>query len=154
LPFSGSLSAQGESGSFGLNGRVYETIHALRQARPSLDLYHTALEVEVPDGRFTIENAWPSPNADFGSRGVVLEGPVFSRRLGRFRPLRYEVRAWRDGTIPDIAEAVASPQIVSQDPDRARKLLSLVPSVPPMTWGRDEIRAGEIGIPTRSSRGF
>jgi hypothetical protein len=29
--------------------------------------------------------------------------------LGRFRFFRYEIRSWRDGIIPDLAEAVESP---------------------------------------------
>ena len=45
-----------------------------------------------------------------GERGVVAEGPVGIRWAGRFRIFRYEVRRWRDGVIPDVAEAVASPQ--------------------------------------------
>jgi len=127
-----------------LNGRVYEGLQARRQHRPPLDLYHTALEVYVPDGRFTIENAWPSPDANTMSRGVVLEGPVFSRRLARFRPFRYEVRLWLDGVIPDTDEAVASPQLLSDDPARAEDLLDLVHQVPAMIWGRDELGAGEM----------
>lgn len=126
------------------NGWVYETVQARRQRRQPLDLYHTALEVHVPEGRFIIENAWPSPDADTLGRGVVVEGPVFSRRLVRFRPFRYEVRLWRDGVIPDARSAVASPQIVSQDLALARHILSLVPSVPPMVWGRDGSKTGEM----------
>src|SRR3970282_1775765 len=82
-----------------LNGRIYEAIKAPREGRGPLDLYHTAREVRVPEGRFIVENAWPSPDADTVSRGVVLEGPVFSRRMARFRPFRYEVRCWRGGVI-------------------------------------------------------
>jgi hypothetical protein len=44
-----------------LNGRIYEGILARRQHRPPLDLYHSALEVRTPEGRFVIENAWPIP---------------------------------------------------------------------------------------------
>lgn len=99
------------AGGFGfvrLNGRLYEAIHARLERRRPLDLYHTALEVRVPEGRFTVENAWPSPDADIASRGVVLEGPVFNRRIARFRWFRYEVRRWRDGIIPDAGEASLS----------------------------------------------
>ena len=91
----------GGNGYVRLNGRVYEAIKARLEGRRSFDLYHTALEVRVPEGRFIIENVWPSPDADTRSRGVVMEGPVFNRRLARFRPFRYEVRCWRDGVIPD-----------------------------------------------------
>ena len=54
------------------------------------------------------------------------------------------MRRWRDGVIPDIAEAVESPRRLSDDPDRARRLLELVPEVPTPVWGRDELGAGEM----------
>lgn len=133
----------GGAGFVRLNGRIYESIRAHREGRRQLDLYHTALEVFVPLGRFTIENAWPSPDANTAARGVVLEGPVGSRWLARFRPFRYEVRCWQDGVIPDAGEAVASPQL-SDDPLLASRLLDLVAAVPAMIWGRDELGAGEM----------
>jgi len=127
-----------------LNGRIYEAIQALLERRRPLDLYHSALEVRVPEGRFVIENAWPIPDTDGASRGVVVEGPVGSRRLARFRALRYEVRRWRDGVIPDADEAVASPQRLSDDARRARRLLDLVGLLPSPVWGRDELGTGEM----------
>lgn len=127
-----------------LNGRIYEAIAARRQGRRPLDLYHTALEVHLPEGRFTIENAWPSPDGNLESRGVVLEGPVASRRLARWRVFRYEVRSWLDGIIPDAAEAVGGPLLVADDLDCARRLLRLVDSVPTLLWGRDELGTGEM----------
>jgi hypothetical protein len=33
-----------------LNGRVYEAVAAWLQQRPARDLYHSALQVEVPQG--------------------------------------------------------------------------------------------------------
>ena len=134
----------GGAGFVRLNGRVYEAIKARIERRRPLDLYHTALEVRVAGDRFIVENAWPSPDTDIASRGVVVEGPVFSRRLARFRPFRYEVRCWRDGLIADVGAAVASPHVLSNDPLRARRLLDLVASVPARIWGRDELRAGEM----------
>lgn len=86
----------------------------------------------------------PIPDADGESRGVVLEGPVGSRLLERFRVFRYELRRWQDGHIPDAAWAVASPQRLSDDQRLARGLLDMVPSVPALVWGRDELRAGEM----------
>jgi hypothetical protein len=127
-----------------LNGRIYEAAIAHRERRPPLDLYHTALAVTVPEGRFIIENAWPIPDVDGASRGVVVEGPVGSRRFGRFRALRYEVRRWRNGVIADADEAVASPQRVSDDIGEARELLDVVGSMPPLVWGRDELGVGEM----------
>jgi hypothetical protein len=127
-----------------LNGRIWEAIHAHRERRRPLDLYHTALVVRVPEGRFVVENCWPIPDADGSSRGVTMEGPVGSGRLGRWRVFRYEVRRWPDGTIADADKAVASPQLVSRDPIVARRLLRLVDSLPSPVWGRDELRTGEM----------
>lgn len=124
------------------NGWVYEAIEARREHRKPLDLYHTALEITVPEGRFVIENSWPIPDADGPARGVVVEGPVGSRNLARFRVFRYEIRCWRDGVISDISEAVASPQRVSADEAHAYRLLELVATVPPLVWGRRPLAAG------------
>jgi hypothetical protein len=127
-----------------LNGRVYEAAHALVERRHPLDLYHSALEVRVPEGRYIVENSWPVPAADGASRGVVVEGPVASRRLARLRAFRYEVRRWRDGVICDADEAVESPRRVSTDPVQAHRLLELVDDLPTPTWGRDELGLGEM----------
>jgi hypothetical protein len=125
-----------------LNGLVFEAIAARLQRRGRADLYHSALEVHVPEGRFVIEQApaWGTS----GERGVVAEGPVGTRPAGRFRLFRYEVRRWRDGVIPDIAEAVESPQQLSDDTEQARRLLELVPEMPTPVWGRDELHTGEM----------
>jgi hypothetical protein len=137
------LGAGDASGCVRGNGRVFEAIAARHQHRPARDLYHSALVVHLGGDRYTIEMApaWGNKQHD---RGVVSEGPVGLPWLGRSRFFRYEIRRWRDGTIPDIAEAVASPQRVSTDITRARKLLDLVPAFPAVTWGRDELRAGEM----------
>ena len=127
-----------------LNGRIYEAVKAFREQRRPLDLYHTALEVDVPEGRFIVENAWPIPDADGASRGVVVEGPVGSRKFQRFRVLRYEIRRWHDGIIADSNAAVASPQRLSDDVEEARKVLNFVEAVPALVWGRDELGAGEM----------
>jgi hypothetical protein len=79
-----------------------------------------------------------------GDRGVVVKGPVGSRVLRRFRLFNYELRCWRDGVIPDVAEAVASPLRLSDDPATVRRVLELAPSVPPLVWGRDELDTGEM----------
>jgi hypothetical protein len=126
------------------NGMVYEAIYARLEHRRAMDLYHSALEVRVPEGRFVIENSWPIPAASGPARGVVVEGPVWNRRLGRFRVFRYEIRRWLDGVISDVEEAVASPQQLGDDESQARRLLELVPSVPPHVWGRDEFHTGEM----------
>ena len=126
-----------------LNGRAYEAVAALLAQRPACDLYHTALEVHVPEGRFVIEQT-PVPDANGAERGVVAEGAVGRRWAGRFRIFRYEVRRWRDGVIPDVAETVGGPKRLSADVHQAQRLLDLVPSVPTPVWGRDELGAGEM----------
>ena len=125
-----------------LNGRVFEAITASLGRRDRCDLYHSALEVHLPGGRFVIEQApaW----SESAERGVVAEGPVGARALGRFRLFRYELRRWRDGVIPDVAEAVESPHRLSNDPGCARRLVELVPQVPMRVWGRDELHTGEM----------
>lgn len=134
----------GAGGNFvRLNGLIYEAVAARLQRRPPCDLYHSALQVFVPEGRYTIEQT-PITDANGRERGVVAEGPVGSRRAGRFRMFRYEVRRWLDGVIPDIGEAVDSPRHLSSDLALARRLLEVVPQVPLLVWGRDELRAGEM----------
>ena len=118
------------------NGRVYESIAARREQRAPLDIYHTALVVTVPEGRFVIENAWPIPDGAEPSRGSVVEGPVWHPVLARFRAFRYEVRCWRDGVIADVEHAVGGPQRVSDDELQARRILELVDHVPAHVWGR------------------
>ena len=125
------------------NGRVFEAVAAARQRRERCDLYHAALTVELEGTRHTIELA-PSPDADEASRGVVATGPVGSRNAGRLRLFRYEVRCWRDGSIPDLAWAVGGASRLTSDPAVARRLLDLVALVPRPVWGRDELHAGEM----------
>ena len=134
----------GGSGFVQLNGRIYEAITARREQRPSLHLHHTALVVSLPEGRYVVETMWPSPDVDGARRGVVVEGPVFSRHLSFTRVFRYEVRCWRDGDLPDAGEAVGGARLVSGDPYTGRLLLSLTPSVPVFTWGRQVPEAGEM----------
>jgi hypothetical protein len=126
-----------------VNGRVFEWFAAGIEHRDRCDLYHSGLEVAVPEGRFVIEQA-PIRPGDGGERGVVAEGAVGTSAAGRFRLFRYEVRRWRDGVIPDVGEAVESPRRLSDDLACARRLLELVPQVPTPVWGRDELRAGEM----------
>jgi hypothetical protein len=135
------LGAGGHSVRF--NGRVFEAIAAAHEHRTRCDLYHAALVVELNGDRYTIELA-PSPDADEASRGVVATGPVGSRYLGWWRLFRYEVRCWRGGSIPDLAEAVGPPRRLTADPHVVRRLLDVVPRTPTPVWGRDELHAGEM----------
>jgi hypothetical protein len=125
------------------SGLAFEAIVARHEDRESRDLYHSALEVHLHGARFVIEMA-PVWRCDALDRGVVSEGPVGFARLGRSRLFRYEVHCWKGGVIPDVAEAVNSPQRLSSDRDMAQRVLDLVASFPARTWGRDELQAGEM----------
>jgi hypothetical protein len=125
------------------NGRLYEALVARRGRRRPYNLYHSALEVAVPEGRFVIEQA-PVPDKGGRRRGVVAEGPVGLRAAGRLRLFRYEVRCWRDGRIPDVGEAVESPRRLSTAGHVAHDVLRLASLVPTPVWGRDELGLGDM----------
>jgi hypothetical protein len=126
-----------------LNGCIYEAFAALRERRPRCDLYHSALQVRVPEANFVIEMA-PVRDRRGDERGVVAEGAVGAGWARRFRILRYEIRRWRGGRIPDVDEAVDSPRRLTDDEDLARRLLELAPEVPTLVWGRDELDTGDM----------
>lgn len=134
----------GGTGFVRFNGRAFEGLAALRDRRRPLDLYHTALIVGLSDSTVVVETTWPSPAGPAASRGVVVVGPVFGRRMGWTRLLRYEVRCWENGTIPDESAAVGGPQRVSDSPLVAGRLVALTREVPRLTWGRDESGAGDM----------
>ena len=46
--------------------------------------------------------------------------------------------------LPDAAEAVGGPRLLSADPAAARRLLGMVASVPNLTWGRDQLGVGDM----------
>jgi hypothetical protein len=125
------------------NGRVFEAVAARWGHRSANDLYHSALEVVIGRERWVIEMA-PVWSGEATDRGVVRVGPVGLPLLGVSSLFRYEVRRWRGGTIPDADEAVASPVRTSRDVAQARRVLDLVPEVPALTWGRDELGAGDM----------
>ncbi|HEX3003197.1 MAG TPA: hypothetical protein VHO27_03230 [Angustibacter sp.] len=125
------------------NGRVYEAVIAGWQHRSRCDLYHCALQVRAEATTYAIEMG-PVWNVTAADRGVVCEGPVGSRALGRFAAFRYEVRCWPAGRIPDLDEAVGEPQRVTTDAQQARAVMRAVALVPALTWGRDERGLGEM----------
>ena len=126
-----------------INGRAYEALRARIERRPRDDLYHSALQVQVPEATFVVEQA-PVPDLSGEQRGVVATGAVGSRWAGRFRIFRYEIRLWRNGQIPDIGEAVDSPRQLTSDELRVRRVLDVVAHVPTPVWGRDELGTGEM----------
>ena len=97
-----------------LNGLVFEAIAArLAAPGPPTSTTRRSRSTCRRDGR------------DRAGAGVGRErrpgrrrrGSVGTRAAGRFRLFRYEVRRWRDGVIPDLAEAVESPRRLSDDRD-------------------------------------
>lgn len=126
------------------SGRLYEWFAARRDRRTPQPLFHSALVVRPDDATsYAIEMApvWSSRLPD---RGVVVEGPVGLRSLGRSRLFRYEVRCWREGVIPDLTEAVDSPVVLPATEEQTSLLLGLAPSFPALTWGLDESDAGDM----------
>ena len=126
-----------------VSGKCYEALSALVQRRRRCPLFHSALVAHTPDGRFVIEMT-EIRDARGPERGVLAEGAVGTRWLGRFRLFRYEIRCWREGVIPDISYAVQSPVRITSDPQTTQGLLELLPLVPTAVWGRDEIGAGDM----------
>jgi hypothetical protein len=128
-----------------LNGLVFEAIASALQRRDRRDLYHSALVADVAGRRFVIEMT-PVGTSDGAVRGVVSEGSVGLRAAGRFRLFRYEVRCWPDGVIPDVAEAVESPQRLSVEPEHARRLVDLVPRPDPGLGPRRTRRRRDVEL--------
>lgn len=126
-----------------VSGRIFERLSAWRHRRRSRDLYHAALTVRLAQGSFVIEQT-PVPKGDPTARGAVAQGPVMFAWADRFRVLRYEVRCWRDGVIPDIDAAVDSPVMLTTDPRTAARVMAVLPTVPTMVWGRDQAGVGDM----------
>jgi hypothetical protein len=125
-----------------LSGRAFEAISAFAYRRHVFDLYHSALVVTVPGGRYVIEMT-PIPDGHGDRRGVVAEGAVGSKWLGKLRRFRYEIHRWSSGVVPDAEDAVATTTLHLGLED-AQRLLAVVPYVPTPVWGRDELGAGEM----------
>jgi hypothetical protein len=134
------------------NGMVYEALKAFAGHRERCALYHSALEVTTSDARYVIE-VTPVPDHDGRDRGVVGEGPVGVRSLGRLRSFRYEIRRWRDGVIPDAGDLGTRVVRVADDAITAERVLASLPSVPKPVWGRTSSQPAICGTRTRWSRG-
>ena len=104
-----------------------------------------SLRLQIRSGGVTYAvEMGPVWNVGAPGRGVVCEGPVGARVLGRSRAFRYEVRCWPGGSIPDLGEAASEPLRVTEDPTQAAAALALLPQVPPPTWGRDELGTDDM----------
>jgi hypothetical protein len=116
--------------------RWWELLDAHRAHRAPRPLFHAALEVDSEGQRYIIEMGpqWAGPKGQ--DRGVIVTGPVGLRALGRSPLFRYEVRCWRDGTLPDREWAVGGPVTVADDEATAQTLLQRIRDVPVLTWGR------------------
>ena len=136
------LGAGSGGGVVRWSGRAYEAVSAARSRRPRRPLFHSALVVEVDGTSTSVEVApvWLTR----GERGVVAEGAVGARGLGRWRLFRYEVRCWPGGAIPDLAAAIGGAVRVSDDAACARRVVDAVRSAPVLVWGRDELGAGDM----------
>lgn len=123
-------------------GRAYERFVARREGRRPRPLFHAALEVTHAGTPHVIEMApaWGQAETD---RGAVCQGPVVLRPLGLFSLFRYEVRCWPHGQIPDLGHALGGPSLLT-DPDIALRALEVVLTVPSLTWGRDELKLGDM----------
>jgi len=81
----------GAGGNFvRLNGRVYEAVLATLQRRPRCELYHSALVIAMPDGRYTVEQTPAGAHGE--ERGVVGIGPVGARWAAPLPLFHYELR--------------------------------------------------------------
>ena len=126
-----------------ISGAIFEAVAAFVGRRPRAALYHSALQIQVPGGRYVVEQA-PVVDAHGRDRGVVAEGAVGTRWAGRLRVFRYEVRSWRGGEIPDLRAAIGSPVRLSDDAAVAQRVLDVVATIPTPVWGRDELHTGEM----------
>jgi hypothetical protein len=75
-----------------LNGRIFEAVAARLERRTSCDLYHSALVVRVPQGRFVIEQA---------PLGAA------TARSGAWSPVESSVAAGRDASASFVTSCVA-----------------------------------------------
>lgn len=124
------------------SGWAYERLAAARERRTPARLYHAALVVHLAGDRYSVEMA-PAWGPRAGQPGVCVTGSVGLRPLGVVRAFRYEVRA-QCVELPDLAYAIEPPQRVADGPAAAHRILFQAHRVPPLTWGRDELGAGQM----------
>jgi hypothetical protein len=110
----------------------------------------------MPAGSTGDRSTCTTPPSSYGFPRVALwsktAGPSLTptaRRAAWPWRARWAAAGWGAGgcsatRIADASEAVASPQLLSQDPVVAHRLLALVDSLPSPVWGRDELGTGEM----------
>ena len=79
-----------------LSGTFYEALKALVEHRPRLDLYHSALQIMLPDDRFVIECAAILNLRVAAAHTAVLPSALALRRI---------VDRLRRGLVPDPGDA-------------------------------------------------
>ena len=126
------------------NGWLLSTGEALLRHRSRRPIYHSALIAHSAAGSFVIEMTPETNDNGVNERGVVAQGRVGTRWLGRFRIFRYEIHRWQGGVIPDLATAIDGPIRVTNDAAITQLILDLVPRVPTPTWGRDELNTDSM----------
>jgi hypothetical protein len=92
-----------------IGGRLFEAVAARLERRSVRDIYHSVLEVRVPEGRFVIEMG-PVADANGAGRGVVAEGAVGIGWAGRSASSATKCAAGAVGSRP-----TATPSIVRDD---------------------------------------
>ena len=127
-----------------VNGWLLSTVEGLIRRRSRRPIYHSALVAHTDAGSFVIEMTPVPDDNGLTRRGVVAQGGVGLRWLGRFRMFRYEIHRWRDGVIPDLAAAIDGPIRVTKDAATTQQIIDLVPQVPTPTWGRDELNTDSM----------
>ena len=105
-------------------------------------LFHSALVVRPDAGSSVIEMApvWSSREPD---RGIVVEGPVGRRWLGRSRLFRYEVRPGVTASSPTSATRRRARRRRRSGEDGTACLAPRA-GLPTRTWGLDERGTGEM----------
>jgi hypothetical protein len=88
-----------------LNGIVYEALSLASIGAARVTSTTRRSTSGLRGGRFVIEMT-PVRAGGGTKQDIVALGAVGSRRGSRFPIFRYEIRRWRDGYIPDVAEAV------------------------------------------------
>ena len=119
-------------------GWVYERWAARRAGREPARLFHAALRVSLDATPYVIEVA---PEWSWGrgrSVGWWPAAPWAPGCWGSRAGSGNEVRAWRDGVLPDEPYAVGGGTLVATDASRSARLPAAVHEVPTPVWGRDE----------------